>query len=126
MKPIVVRSTPVSRSRADSVPNTSSSGRPLEKPRNSAARTLPWRYDRIASIHPGRRAVAVCSAIGGPSDQGFQRDQRARADMADDLRGRDAADARAFRQRLAARVAIEEARRVEIAGTGGVDHLLDL
>ena len=51
--PIVLRSTPDSLSQADSVPNTSSSGRPAENPRNSMATTLGRVYRASDCRHVG-------------------------------------------------------------------------
>ena len=43
MKPMVERSTPASRNHKESVPNTSSRGRPEENPRKTITRALGWR-----------------------------------------------------------------------------------
>src|SRR5258708_2249142 len=59
------------------------------------------------------------------SNQVLERLLGPRADVGDDLGGGDAAQPRAFGERLAAGEAMEKARGVKIAGTGRVDDLAD-
>src|SRR5260370_15004183 len=75
----------------------------------------------------------MCRSVERGSEQaGFRREVlerglRAGAEMADDLGGAEAAQARARREVAAMCQAVEEAAGVEVAGAGGVDeprHLL--
>src|SRR5260370_33743146 len=75
----------------------------------------------------------MCRSVERGSEQpGFRREilERglgARREMADDLGGAEAAQARARREVAAMRQAVEEAAGIEVAGAGGVDqprHLL--
>lgn len=79
-----------------------------------------------AGVSRGRQRVpALASDQAGGGGELAERGLGAGADVADDLGGGEAAELCARRHVAALGQAVEESGRVEVAGAGGVDHLLD-
>src|SRR5690606_287637 len=103
---------------------------------NTAGPSRPTAAARAAGRRISRERSGV-PASAGQTDRAFleqpgllglgaQVPVRARADLLDDEAGRQRAEVAAFLQAAAGRVAEQEACRVEVAGAGRVDQLVDL